>query len=59
MNKPFLAAISLVVFFVVVTGCTESSLAQNDRDDGNYDPEARLQELGFTLPEPPQPVPTM
>lgn len=56
MNKSFLAAISLVVFFVVVTGCTESSLAQNDLDDGNYDPEARLQELGITLPEPPQPV---
>ncbi len=47
MNKFFLAAISLAVFFVVVTGCTESSVAQNDLDDGNYDPEARLQELGI------------
>ncbi len=56
MNKPCLAAIPLVVFFVVVTGCTESPLARNDLDDGNFDPEARLQELGITLPEPPQPV---
>lgn len=27
-----------------------------DKPEADYDPEARLQELGITLPEPPQPV---
>jgi len=56
MKKSFLSAIALLFAFLIVTGCTESSLAQNDPDDSNFDPEARLKELGITLPAPPQPV---
>jgi len=56
MKKSFLTAISLVSILVVVIGCSDSSLAQKELDDSNFDPEARLRELGITLPEPPQPV---
>lgn len=56
MKNFSLAAISLVAVFVVVTGCTDSSVSPRNRDDGEFDPEARLEELGITLPEPPQPV---
>ena len=56
MKKSFLSAIALLFVFLVLTGCTDSSLTQNDSDDKKFDPEARLQELGITLPEPPQPV---
>jgi len=45
-------------FFVSVflLGYAGSSLAQQDVSVGSFDPEARLKELGITLPEPPQPV---
>lgn len=56
MKKSFLSAIALLFIFLIVTGCTDSSLAQNNLDDSDFDPEARLKELGITLPEPPQPV---
>jgi len=56
MKKSFLATISVVAIFVFVTGCTDPSLAQNELNDSEFDPEARLKELGITLPEPPQPV---
>ena len=56
MKKSFLSAIALVSIFVFATGCTDPSLAQNELDNSNFDPEARLRELGITLPEPPQPV---
>jgi enamine deaminase RidA (YjgF/YER057c/UK114 family) len=36
--------------------CDNLSNTQSELDDTNYDPEARLMELGITLPEPPQPV---
>ncbi|MCP4897692.1 MAG: RidA family protein [bacterium] len=42
--------------FMIIVGCGESTLNQNESSTDNYDPEARLEELGITLPEPPQPV---
>ena len=56
MNKSILAVVTLLPILLFFAGCTESSLTQNDLDGGNFDPEARLQELGITLPAPPQPV---
>lgn len=56
MKKSFLSAITFVFILVFASGCTDSSLAQNELDDSNFDPEARLRELGITLPEPPKPV---
>ena len=37
-----------------MSGCGEQT--QPETADENYDPEARLAELGITLPSPPQPV---
>jgi enamine deaminase RidA (YjgF/YER057c/UK114 family) len=56
MKKSFLSVIALLSIFVGVTACTESSIAQNEVADSNFDPETRLKELGITLPEPPKPV---
>jgi enamine deaminase RidA (YjgF/YER057c/UK114 family) len=56
MKKSVLSVIALLSIFGVVTGCTESSIAQNELADSDFDPEARLKELGITLPEPPKPV---
>jgi enamine deaminase RidA (YjgF/YER057c/UK114 family) len=56
MKKLLLSAVSTISIFAIVAGCTDSSLAPNDLEDKNFDPEARLEELGITLPEPPQPV---
>ena len=46
----FLAAI------LILNGCQPTSTTSNEIIDPNYDPEARLAELGITLPSPPQPV---
>jgi enamine deaminase RidA (YjgF/YER057c/UK114 family) len=56
MKKLLISAVSIVSIFAIVAGCTDSSLGRDDLDDKNFDPEARLKELGITLPEPPQPV---
>jgi len=41
---------------VILAGCAEQSKPVLEVADQNYDPEARLVELGITLPSPPQPV---
>lgn len=46
----FLAAI------LIMNGCQTATTAKEEVIDPNYDPEARLAELGITLPSPPQPV---
>jgi len=55
MNRPLANSISLllIVFLATLSGYSH---AQNAADDNNFDPEARLKELGIDLPEPPQPV---
>ncbi|MEM9326588.1 MAG: RidA family protein [Bacteroidota bacterium] len=40
-----------VVFISLISSC-----AKTEGPDANYNPEARLQELGITLPSPPEPV---
>jgi len=50
------AASTLLLLFFFFAAVSNSSLAQNSSDDGEFDPEARLRELGIVLPEPPQPV---
>jgi enamine deaminase RidA (YjgF/YER057c/UK114 family) len=49
---------SSAIFFVSLSlfACAGFAYAQNDTGAVNFDPEARLKELGITLPEPPQPV---
>lgn len=54
MKKIPLAAVFLVSAFLI--NYAGSAFAQNAGDASNFDPEARLKELGITLPEPPQPV---
>jgi len=46
----------IFLFSVFLAGHAGSVFAKNDGDAGDFDPEARLKELGITLPEPPQPV---
>ena len=54
MKKFPVAVIFLVSVFLF--GNANSAFAQNAADASTYDPEARLKELGITLPAPPQPV---
>lgn len=49
----FCSAVLILMFSI---RCDNLSNTQSELDDTNYDPEARLMELGITLPEPPQPV---
>ena len=52
MNRSLLLALcGLAILFFVSN--QQGALAQQDE---TYDPEARLVELGITLPEPPSPV---
>ncbi|RLA26790.1 MAG: RidA family protein [Gammaproteobacteria bacterium] len=46
----------IFLFSIFLAGYAGSVFAKNDGDAGDFDPEARLKELGITLPEPPQPV---
>jgi enamine deaminase RidA (YjgF/YER057c/UK114 family) len=46
----------IFLFSVFLAGHAGSVFAKSDGDAGDFDPEARLKELGITLPEPPQPV---
>ncbi len=56
MNRTFLLARSVVVLLLVIAGHHGASARQNDGDLSAYDPEARLEELGITLPDAPSPV---
>lgn len=51
MHKTFLPTLTAFVLLATLSSC-----ATLDRPEPGYDPEARLAELGITLPEPPQPV---
>ena len=46
----------IFLFSVFLAGHAGSVFAKNDGDAADFDPEARLKELGITLPMPPQPV---
>ena len=48
----------LVVSFALVflACCSGTSFAQDESDTDDFNPEARLKELGISLPEPPKPV---
>lgn len=39
-----------------MASCSQQSKPEVEVPDESYDPEARLKELGITLPSPPQPV---
>jgi len=54
MKKFSFSTVSIVSVFLFIYA--NSAFAQNDAGAENFDPEARLKELGITLPEPPQPV---
>ena len=45
-----------IVFIFLVVLATACSNQAGEVADASYDPEARLRELGITLPAPPQPV---
>ena len=49
----FLSSIFILLLFA---GCGNTTDSYYEYDDTNYDPEARLIELGITLPSPPSPV---
>jgi enamine deaminase RidA (YjgF/YER057c/UK114 family) len=44
------------VIFLFAVFLAGNAFAQDSGDASNFDPEARLKELGITLPSPPQPV---
>jgi enamine deaminase RidA (YjgF/YER057c/UK114 family) len=52
MNRSLLRALFSVAVLSLVSGQQSASAQQTE----TYDPEARLIELGITLPEPPSPV---
>jgi len=52
MNRYSFQAVCCVAIFLSVIGRQEAT----GQDAGFFDPEARLVELGITLPEPPSPV---
>lgn len=54
MNKYFLSLITVLLFFVM--GCKNAPAPTVEVVDPSYNPEAKLEELGIVLPEPPQPV---
>jgi len=47
---------SLIFTFLLIAGCGTSTDSYYEYDDTDYDPEAKLVELGITLPAPPSPV---
>ena len=53
MTRKFLSSIFTLLLFASILGCTNEP---KEKAEPGYDPEARLAELGITLPEPPQPV---
>ncbi len=46
----------ITTFFLVILLINSCTSSTKNESDPNYDPEARLIELGITLPDPPQPV---
>ncbi len=50
----------IIFMLIYILSCDNtpapSSTAQIESSDSSYDPEAKLAELGITLPEPPKPV---
>jgi enamine deaminase RidA (YjgF/YER057c/UK114 family) len=42
--------------FIIMNSCQPASNTNTEIIDPNYDPEARLAEMGIILPSPPQPV---
>lgn len=49
--------IGCVIFTLfIIIGCQSPSTQQEEIAAGTFDPEAKLKELGITLPEPPSPV---
>jgi len=46
----------LAALFVLISSCQSTIETKTEVIDANYDPEARLAELGIVLPSPPQPV---
>lgn len=51
MKKRFFLNLIICSFIVLLSACQSP-----ERPEPGYDPEARLKELGITLPSPPQPV---
>lgn len=56
MNKAVLRLFGYLLIAALTTGCIQQSQPEADAPEEDYDPEARLAELGITLPSPPQPV---
>ncbi len=54
MNRLFVFVMCFALVFVA--GFGDSTFAQSESVTEDFDPEARLKELGITLPAPPQPV---
>lgn len=63
MKYSYLSVLAMFCLLLVTTACqqtvesevvTESKAV--DKPEASYDPEAKLKELGITLPSPPQPV---
>ena len=56
MNRPLLSVLGTVAISLFVNGAQGASAQQDELDARPYDPEARLEELGITLPAAPSPV---
>lgn len=57
MTKAIPHLLSYLLLVVLLAGCTQQqSKPEPEKPEASYDPEARLAELGITLPSPPQPV---
>lgn len=57
MTKAIPHLLSCLLLVVLLAGCTQQqSQPEPEKPEASYDPEARLAELGITLPSPPQPV---
>lgn len=48
--------LSCVICFIFLFGCNEPPSQRNESSKTHSDPEAKLKELGITLPDPPKPV---
>ena len=54
MNKIYTHISSFLILATLSFGCSEAT--KTETPDAGYNPEAKLKELGITLPSPPQPV---
>ena len=54
MTRTYPRLLSLFLVIALLTSCGKPT--QTEVAEEGYDPEARLAELGITLPSPPQPV---